>query len=208
MKILFQGDSVTDAGRDRRNVHDMGEGYPKYAAAMIQDSYPDETFEFINQGVSGDRTEQVLARLETDTLDYQPDIVSLMIGINDVWHRALFGIDATDEAFERNLTAILEGIKTRTHAKLLLIQPILLDVEDKRALREDLNAKQAIVSRLAERYADAYLPMDELFAKEAPDPAVYAPDGVHPSADGACFIGEHYLKAISPLIKAVADGEN
>ena len=55
MKILFQGDSVTDAGRDRSNPHDMGEGYPRYASAMIQDSYPDTGFEFVNLGISGNR---------------------------------------------------------------------------------------------------------------------------------------------------------
>lgn len=208
MKILFQGDSVTDAGRDRDNPHDMGEGYPNFAAAMLEDSFPDVEFEFLNQGISGDRTEHILTRLDTDTIDHQPDIISLLIGINDVWHRPLLGVDVTDETFERNLTAILEGIKSRTDAKLLMIQPFLLDVEDKRELREELSRKQAILQRLAEKYADAYLPLDELFAMEASDPTVYAPDGVHPSADGACFIGEHYLKAVTPLIEAVASEKN
>ncbi len=203
MKILFQGDSVTDAGRDRSNPHDLGEGYPHYAAAMIQDSFPDMEFEFINQGIGGDRTESVLARLDTDTIDFQPDIVSLLIGINDVWHR-LAGIETNDEAFERNLTAILEDIKARTKAKILMIQPFLLDVPELRVIRAELDSKQAIFRRLADKYADAYLALDELFVQENAEPAIYAPDGVHPSPDGACFIGEHYLKAVTPLIEAVA----
>ena len=87
MKILFQGDSVTDAGRDRSNPHDMGEGYPRYASAMIQDSYPDTGFEFVNLGISGNRTADLVSRLESDFVDVQPDIVSVMIGINDVWRQ-------------------------------------------------------------------------------------------------------------------------
>ncbi len=203
MKILFQGDSVTDADRDRSDPHDLGQGYPKYAAAMIREFFPNMEFEFINQGISGDRTGNVLSRMETDIIDFQPDIVSLMIGINDVWWRVL-SIEETDQSFEQNITAILEGIKTRTNAKILLIQPFLLDVEDKRALRGDLNGKQAIVLRLAEKYADAYLAVDDLFAEKAPDPAIYASDGVHPSTEGARFIAKCYLEAVTPLIEAVA----
>lgn len=204
MRILFQGDSVTDAGRDRSNPQDMGEGYPKYAAAMLQDTFPDETFEFYNLGISGNRTEHLVARLQSDFVDVQPDIVSVMIGVNDVWHHYAFEhIETTDEYFEANLEKIFSTIKETMGAKLLVIQPILLDVPDKRELRAELDRKQAIIKRLAETYADAYLPMDEIFAKEdAEVPTYYAADGVHPTPDGACYIGEAYLKAIIPLIES------
>ena len=75
MKILFQGDSVTDACRDRSNPHDLGEGYPKYAAAMMQDAFPQVDFEFIDLGIGGNRTEHLVQRLESDFVDIQPDIV-------------------------------------------------------------------------------------------------------------------------------------
>ena len=90
MKILFQGDSVTDAGRDRSDPHDMGNGYPRYASAMIQDSFPDTEFEFFNLGISGNRTEHLVERLEADFMEIQPDIVSILIGVNDVWHHYAF----------------------------------------------------------------------------------------------------------------------
>ena len=207
MKILFQGDSVTDAGRDRENLHDLGEGYPKYAAAMIQDTFPDEAFEFVNLGISGNRTEHLVARLQSDFIDIQPDIVSVLIGVNDVWHHYNFEfVETTDEAFESNYREILDAIKANTKARIFMIQPFLLEAVDpaKSILREELTRKQAIIKRLADEYADVYLALDEVFRHEAAEePAYYTPDGVHPSTDGACYIGEKYLDAIIPVIETV-----
>ena len=195
---------MTDAGRDRSNPNDMGEGYPKYASAMIQDSFPDTEFEFVNLGISGNRTEHLVARLESDFIEIQPDILSIMIGVNDVWHHHAFEmIETTDEYFETNLRKILSEVREKTSAKILLIQPILLDVPDKVHMRPELERKQAIITRLAEEYADAYLAMDEIFHTEADEaPTYYAADGVHPTSDGACYIGEAYLRAVTPLIES------
>ncbi len=208
MKILFQGDSVTDAGRDRSNPHDMGEGYPRYASAMIQDSYPETGFEFVNLGISGNRTADLVSRLEHDFIDVQPDIVSVMIGINDVWHHYAFAyIETTDSEFEANLRLILTALRERTHARILLIQPVLL-FGGSDAMKQELKRKQEIFARLAAEFADAYLPMDDVLRETHPgNPADYSADGVHPNADGAMLIGEAYLRAVAPLIEACeADG--
>ena len=205
MKILFQGDSVTDAGRDRSNPCDMGDGYPRYASALLQDSFPDEEFEFINLGISGNRTEHLVERLESDFIDIQPDIVSILIGINDVWHHYAFEfVETTDEQFEQNYRTVLDAIKSRTSARILLIQPFLLETADppKAELREELVRKQSIIYKLAEEYADCYLALDEVLHTDAKEePAYYSADGVHPTPDGACYIGEAYLDAITPLIE-------
>ena len=74
IKLLFQGDSITDAGRDRNNPHDLGQGYPKYAAAILKENYPDVDFEFIDLGISGDQTKDLVARLQSDFVDVQPDV--------------------------------------------------------------------------------------------------------------------------------------
>lgn len=87
MKVLFQGDSITDAGRDRTDPHYLGEGYPKYAAEALRAKFPNETFEFINLGISGDRTVDLLNRWQKDCIDVQPDVVSILIGVNDTWRR-------------------------------------------------------------------------------------------------------------------------
>ncbi len=208
MKILFQGDSVTDAGRDRSTPSDMGDGYPRYASAMIQDSYPDTEFEFVNLGISGNRTEHLVARLESDFVELQPDIVSILIGVNDVWHHyAHEFVETTDERFEANYRQVLETVKSRTTARILVIQPFLLETVGSfnRELCEELARKQAIVKKLADEYADAYLPLDEvLHAESEEEPDYYSADGVHPTPDGACFIGEAYLRAIAPLIELLS----
>ena len=199
---------MTDAGRDRSNPADLGEGYPKFASAMIRDSYPDTDFEFVDLGISGNRTEHLVARLETDFIEIQPDVVSIMIGINDVWHHyAHEFVETTDEQFEKNYRTVLDAIKSRTNARIFMIQPFLLETVDpaKQELCEELARKQAIIKRLADEYADVYLPLDEILHQEVDlPPAELAADGVHPTPDGACRIGEAYLGAIAPLIELLS----
>ena len=120
MRILFQGDSITDAGRDRRNYFHMGSGYPKYAVRYIKEAHPDADIEFINLGISGNRTGQLFDRLYPDAIALQPDIISILIGINDVWHRHDHGMIATTDAqIELNYRTILTELKAKTNAKII-----------------------------------------------------------------------------------------
>ena len=204
MKILFQGDSITDAGRDYRNYHDLGPGYPKYAAAGIRAAHPDKDFEFINLGISGNRTSQLFDRLYSDGIAFQPDVISILIGVNDVWHRHSHNIATTDAQIELNYRSILERIKRETSAKIVLLAPYYLDAAENEYLNEDLKTLLPIVRSLAKEYADVYIPLDEMFneaMKTQPTPLYYSADGVHPNENGRKFIGEAYAKAVEPLIK-------
>ena len=207
MKILFQGDSITDAGRDYDNYHNMGNGYPKYASELIKEAYPDIDFEFFNFGISGNRTGQLFDRLYPEAIVHNPDIISILIGINDIWHR--YGenkIATTDAQIELNYRTILTEIKSKTHAKIIMISPYLLDVPHDEPIREDLKTVLPIIYKLADEFADAYVPLDELFAealKNQPEPKFYSADGVHPNANGAEFIGKHYFEAIAPIIRSL-----
>lgn len=205
IKILFQGDSITDAGRDKRNYHHMGNGYPKFAAGFISEANPDIEFDFYNFGISGNRTCQVSDRLYKDGIEFQPDIFSILIGINDVWHR--YGgekIATTDAQIETNYRAILERVRRETNAKIIMLSPYLLDCDDKDAIREDLKTVLPIVRKLADEFADVYVPLDEKFdeaLKTQPEPKYYSGDGVHPNQNGAAFIGKLYAEAVQSLIK-------
>ena len=206
IKLLFQGDSITDAGRDKRNYHDMGKGYPKYAAELIEKNCPDTEFEFINLGIGGNRTDQLFDRLYKDAVELQPDIISILIGINDIWHR--YGgekIATTDKQLETNYRAILERIKNETNAKIMIITPYVLDYdnETRQAMRRDLLTVLPIIKNLADEFADVYMPLHEIFAEvlpSQPEPLYYSGDGVHPNENGSRFIGEQYAKYIAPII--------
>ena len=206
MKILFQGDSITDASRDQRNYHHLGNGYPKYAAQMIREAHPDTDFEFINLGISGNRTGQLFDRLYADAIELQPDIISILIGINDLWHRyEKKPIATTDEQIEVNYRSILEELRAKTNAKIMILSPYLLDCEDKEELREDLGRILPMIRMLANQYADVFVPLDEYFAeamKTVPRAQYYSYDGVHPNTNGATFIGKIYAKEIEPLLKS------
>ena len=205
MKILFQGDSITDWGRDRNDIHNLGNGYPKYAAKLLTERYPDIDFEFINLGISGNQTKDLVARLDTDFMDIQPDIVSILIGINDTWHHAEQKDWIPNEIFEERYRTVLTAIKEKTNAKIMMMEPFLIPTEDKAFFREDLAPKIEIIRKLAREFADIYLPTDGLLASAfiGDDPLSYAADGVHPTAKGAEFIGMLYCEYISDIIDSI-----
>lgn len=202
MKILFQGDSITDAGRDRSDIHHLGYGYPKFSAEMISAKYPAKKFEFINLGISGNKAEDLKARWQSDCIDHQPDVVSILIGVNDTWHRAGDQNWIPNDYFEDCYRSILTDIKEKTKAKIIILEQFLLFVPDKEFFRIDLDPKIQITRKLAREFADAFIPTDGLFAAASitTPPTAWAQDGVHPTESGARFIAGHYLSAFSEII--------
>ncbi len=203
MKILFQGDSITDAGRDRSDYHNLGEGYPLYAAKYIKEENPDIDFEFIDLGIGGNQTKDLVDRLQSDFIDIQPDFVSILIGVNDTWHRAETREWLDNDIFEANYRKVLTEIKEKTSAKILMIEAFLLPSEDKDFFREDLDGKIDIERKLAREFADYYIPLDGLFAQACvgTSPLHWSADAVHPNANGAEFIGRIYADAFNKMIK-------
>ncbi len=205
IKWVFQGDSITDAGRDRRNYHDMGTGYPKYASEIMTATHPEIEFEFINQGISGNRTSQLFDRFYADALSFEPDVISILIGVNDVWHRdEKHKIATTDAQIELNYRCILERIRKESNAKIVMLAPFVLDQEPFEGMREDVERLISIIKRLADEFADIYIPSNEYFAeaiKTQPEPHYYSNDGVHPNINGKMFLGECYARDVDSLLK-------
>lgn len=202
IKLLFQGDSITDAGRNREDHHDLGRGYPKYAAEMLRKNHPEIEFEFIDLGISGNQTKDLVSRLQKDFIEIRPDVVSILIGINDVWHNAEGKNWLDHETFEERYRTVLTAIREQTDAKIMIMEPFLIPGTTKDFFREDLDPKILIIRKLAREFADVYLPTDGLLSAAyiGDDPLTYAADGVHPTAKGAEFIGGLYADYVKPLL--------
>ena len=206
IKLLFQGDSITDAGRDRSDIHNLGTGYAQIAARLIAEKYPDVEFEFINLGIGAERTGQLFDRWYSDCIALSPDIVSIFIGINDVWHRrAIFPIFTTEEQIEVNYRSILEMTRKRLpDTKIVMIQPYN-EGPDQADMRDEVVRMHSIIGTLADKYADAYVKLDdEMHAHEGyGEYHFFTRDGVHPNERGAAFIAQLYVDAISPQIEKI-----
>ena len=205
MRILFQGDSITDWGRDRNDFHSLGGGYPKFAAEAIKNRHPDSEFEFINLGISGNQTSDLVERWQADCIDIRPDVVSILIGVNDVWHRAEDRKWLTHEKFEENYRYLLTSVREKTDSKIIMLEPFLLSVPDKEYFREDLDPKIGIVRKLAREFADEYIPLDGLLAAKSvhAEPTSWAYDGVHPTEACAYVIGGYYADAFDAIFPSV-----
>lgn len=200
--VLFQGDSITDCGRDYDQYDHLGHGYPSMVAKVFQALYPELNVTFLNRGISGNRVVDLQGRWKQDCLDLQPTWVSILIGINDVW-RWYDSNDATSiETFKEEYRDILQQLQFQLHARLILIEPFVLPVpEDRKKWREDLDPKIQVVRELASEFGALYIPTDGLFAQASMihPPAYWAEDGVHPSVAGHRLIAEAWLKTVQVI---------
>lgn len=198
--VLFQGDSVTDCGRERQNPDALGTGYPLVIASRFGAAYPELAVKFLNRGVSGDRVCQMRARWQEDCLDLRPDWVSVLIGINDTWRR-FDGNDLITSAadYERDLAACMESA-AKQGARLIVLEPFVLPccVEMATSWREDLDPRIAAARRVARAYDALYVPLDGLFAQaERRAPGTYwTAEGVHPTCAGHGLIANAWLDAV------------
>lgn len=203
MRILFQGDSVTDAGRNREDPMDLGPGYASVAASLLREAFPETDFTFFNRGIGGNRTEHLVQRLQSDFLDLKPDIVTILVGVNDSWH--IFDkyalVNTTHEMTEQNYRTVLEALKAR-NIPVIMMEPFCLPTPATQEFRMDLYGKIEVIRRLAREYAVAYLPLDGLAQAEgvAHGTLYLADDGIHPNTEGRKWLGNLVAEALKPVI--------
>lgn len=202
LTILFQGDSITDAGRSRTEDDILGEGYPMFASSWLAAARPGETYRFLNRGISGNTVVDLKNRWTEDCIDLKPDVVSILIGINDTWRRYTDNKITSADSFEEDYRTILTRVQQELHSTLVLIEPFLLPVaQELEKFREDLDPKIQVVRRLAREFGAILVPMDGIFAAASADrePAFWAADGVHPSRAGHCLVAQAWLRATGLL---------
>jgi lysophospholipase L1-like esterase len=202
--IVFQGDSITDCGRNRSAQEPnlpaaLGAGYPFLVSAAALADRPQAGLRFYNRGVSGDKVADLAARWNADALDLKPDILSILIGVNDFWHRLLRGYAGTVRDYEDGYTALLETTRRALpKVRLIVLEPFVLrtGVVDDRWFPE-LDERRAAASRVARRAGARFVPLQSLFddLSRRASPAYWAGDGVHPTAAGHAVIAERWRKA-------------
>lgn len=197
VKIVFFGDSITESGRNLLDPEDLGVGYVKIAAGKLRLLYPDTNFKFVNRGVGGERTAELLKRVKKDVVDENPDYVVLEVGINDVWCRFSRGEEVTPETFRANYLSLVDTILA-TGAKLFLIQPYALKMGDKQRFRPFLSRFNEAIREIAQEKDIALVPVDEIFmgVTQDIDPAQFSTDGVHPTHRGCRYIADLLIKEL------------
>lgn len=195
--ILFNGDSITDALRDRSDKYSLA-GYSKLISEEIANRYPLAGIQCYNRGIGGDTSAQLLARLKGELEEIRPTVFSLLIGVNDTWRRFDSGTPIGCRTYEKNVDEILCMAEAYTR-RIIVMQPFLLDVDrKKRKFRKDLDSKIRALERTVRKHGCEYVPLDGMFAeascKRAPSELSY--DGVHPTQAGHALIAEEWLKRV------------
>ncbi len=200
-RLLFIGDSITDAGRDRNKPEALGKGYVAMIAKNLAQTGFAENYEVINRGISGNQIHDIAERWHADCVSLEPDVVTLLIGINDTWHNVgdemVFATERAAEQFEMHYRHLLASLRKKSDARLILMEPFVFPYpEDRKTWRVDLDPKQEIVKRLAEEFEAEWIGLDAyLNAIGAIDGyETLSNDGVHPTKKGHRLIADAWLK--------------
>lgn len=209
MKILFYGDSVTECNRDFNDPLNLGDGYAMYTAESLKSAFEESNLEFLNRGISGNRTIDLVDRLENDVIAHNPDIVTILIGVNDAWRRFDMNDPTSAEQFRNNYETVLKRIKTETNSKIIILEPFLIYGMGRDEYRVDLNEKIDVTRILAKKYADYYIPLDGILAAaslEYDDITCISADGIHPAEEGKKIIAWHLLQVLYELVSEYEQG--
>ena len=209
LTVLFQGDSITDAGRNRgsyyaNNGRGMGGGYVYQIVADLLGNSPEKGFVCYNRGISGNKVFQLANRWEDDCLQLEPDVLSILIGVNDFWHTLTNNYKGTASTFESDLRALLDRtIKSYPGIKLILGEPFA--VKGGMAIDEKWEEKfpgyPLAVRNIAKDYKAAFVPYQKVFdeALKIAPASYWCGDGVHPSIAGAYLMKNVWLEAFSNI---------
>ena len=203
--ILFQGDSITDCGRARDDTQAnhagaLGTGYPLLIASTLLGAHPDRGYRFMNRGISGNRVPDLQTRWQADTLDLQPAVLSILIGVNDLWHKIMGRSNGTVGEYEDGYGALLAQTRAALPGvKLVVLEPFVLRtgaVTD--AWFPEFDQRRAAAKRVAQTARATFVPLHGMFerlSRRAP-PEYWAADGVHPTPAGHGAIARLWLDKV------------
>ena len=204
--ILFQGDSITDAGRDKEKelpnvARSFGLGYAFLASSALLNALPGKNLTMYNRGISGNKVYQLAERWQKDCLDLKPDVLSILIGVNDYWHKRNGKYDGTVEVYENDYRKLLQETKAKLpNVKLVICEPFY--VVNTSAVDETWAAPmkeyQAAAKKIASEFGALWVPFQKVFDEAVKHaPATYwTGDGVHPAMPGAQLMAEAWLRIV------------
>ncbi|MEP6592029.1 MAG: GDSL-type esterase/lipase family protein [Gemmatimonadota bacterium] len=203
--LLFQGDSITDAGRNRtrtgaNDIAALGTGYPLLLSAELRDKYPATDLQLYNRGISGNVVLDLQARWPVDTIALNPAILSILIGVNDIWHgrgKENAGTAATYEAAYTALLAQTRAALPNTH--LVVMEPfVTVTGAVDRSWFPEFDDYRAAAARVAKGAGARFVPLHAMLQKlsAGAGPAYWAADGVHPTLAGHQAIARQWMRVV------------
>ena len=208
--FLFQGDSITDGkrGRNQDLNHIMGHGYAFSIASRLGADFPEKNLSFINRGISGNKVTDLAVRWQEDTLDLKPNVLSILVGVNDsstvINNKDMVSI----EQYKETYTSLLD--QTRKHypdVLFVLCQPFILPVgkikKNWEAWYADISERQKVVKHLAIQYNTVFVPFQDVFNKALNKASAdyWIWDGIHPTVAGHELMAREWIKQVSKRLK-------
>ena len=204
--ILFQGDSITDAGRDKNTKTPntspmMGSGYAILAAGELLFKHAEKNLTIYNKGISGNKVHQLASRWDTDCIELKPKVLSILIGVNDFWHTKTNAYQATVKTYEDDYRALLKRtVAALPDVKLIIGEPFAVTgikaVDD--SWFPEFDKYREVAQKLADEFKAVFIPYQKVFneaQKRAPG-VHWTHDGVHASLAGACLMANAWLEAV------------
>lgn len=206
--LLFQGDSITDCRREKKKFAErpndaraLGDGYPFFIAGELLREYPAKELKIFNRGISGNKVPNLKARWEADCLDVKPAVLSILIGVNDIWHKMNGRYDGTVEDYRTGFTELLEMTRKQLpDVEIVICEPFALRrgaVKD--SWYPEFDERRKVAAEVAEKAKATWVPFQKMFdtaIAAGTDAKVWAPDGVHPSVAGHALMAETWRKCV------------
>ena len=202
--ILFQGDSITDALRNKDVGTDLGKGYALLVSSHLGLENPGR-YNFINRGISGNRIVDLYARIKLDLINLKPDVLSILIGVNDIWHEVSRQNGVAPDKFKKIYSMLIEEIKEALpDVKIMIMEPFVLPGSATQEHMDEFSQVYEVAEKakeISDEYSLTFIPLQKKFdelTKLAP-PEYWLYDGVHPTPMGHEMIKREWIKAYETL---------